>query len=180
MDRTESQTEIKVYSNQPCVTLLVDGKPAGTQNGDKIFRFPVTLTGEHTIEAVAGDLHDEMVIRKAAHPNPGYVKEGGDLVNWFDRADEIAKEGYFSILDSVAALKACPQAYQVYAEMTAPLQAKAVEAYGDVAKSVKLPESVLRQMDLMSVEATLKQMGKLITPEFVHKLNAALNQIKKD
>lgn len=54
-----------------------------------------------------------------------------------------------------------------------------MEAYGDVAKNVQLPESVLRQMDQMSVEATLKQMGKLVTPAFVHQLNAALNAIPK-
>ena len=34
-------------------------------------------------------------------------------------------------------------------------------------------------MDQMSVEASLKQMGKLVTPEFVHRLNNALNQVKK-
>lgn len=34
--RTESQTEIKVYSNQPRVTLFVDGKEFATQDGDKI------------------------------------------------------------------------------------------------------------------------------------------------
>lgn len=36
-----------------------------------------------------------------------------------------------------------------------------------------------RMMDKMSVEATLKQMGKLVKPAFVHELNAALNQIKR-
>lgn len=35
-------------------------------------------------------------------------------------------------------------------------------------------------MDRMSVEASLRQMGKLVSPEFVHKLNAALNLIRKD
>ena len=34
-------------------------------------------------------------------------------------------------------------------------------------------------MDRMSVEASIKQVGKLATPEIVHKLNHALNQIKK-
>lgn len=31
----------------------------------------------------------------------------------------------------------------------------------------------------MSIQDSLKQMGGLVTPEFVHKLNAALNQVKK-
>lgn len=52
--------------------------------------------------------------------------------------------------------------------------------YGDVAKNIQIPESMQRMMDKMSVEATLKQMGKLVTPAFVHELNAALNQVKKE
>ena len=58
--------------------------------------------------------------------------------------------------------------------------AKAAAAYGDVAKNIQIPESMQRMMDKMSVEATLKQMGKLVTPAFVHELNAALNQVKKE
>ena len=64
-------------------------------------------------------------------------------------------------------------------KLVVPLQAKLVEAYGDVAKNVQIPPEMQAMMDRMSVEATLKQMGKLITPEFVHQLNHALNQIKK-
>ena len=64
-------------------------------------------------------------------------------------------------------------------ELAAPLQEKIKAAYGDVAKNVQLPPEVLAMMAKMSVEATLKQMGKLVTPEFVHKLNNALNQVKK-
>ena len=38
---------------------------------------------------------------------------------------------------------------------------------------------VLAMMDRMSVEDSIRQLGKLATPEIVHKLNHALNQIKK-
>ena len=177
--RTESTTEIKVYSNRSDVTLYVDGNEVETKTGDKVFRFSVPITGEHEIKAVTGELSDTMTICKTDTPNKDYVKEGGDVVNWFDREDEIVKEGCFSIKDSVGSIKANPAAAAVYSEMTAPLQAKAAEAYGDVAKNVQLPPEVLAMMDRMSVEATLKQMGKLVTPEFVHKLNFALNQVKK-
>ena len=51
--RTESQTEIKVYSNQPRVTLFVDGKEFAAQDGDKIFKFTVPISGTHEIKAVA-------------------------------------------------------------------------------------------------------------------------------
>ena len=179
-DHTESETEIKVYSNQPRVTLFVDGKEFAAQDGDKIFKFTVPISGEHTIEARSGACSDTIAIRKVDKPNPAYVKVGGEVVNWFDREDEIVKEGYFSIKDSMGDVKAHPQASAVLNELIAPLQAKAAAAYGDVAKNIQIPESMQRMMDKMSVEATLKQMGKLVKPAFVHELNAALNQIKKE
>lgn len=179
IDRTESETEIKVYSNQSSVTLLVDGTPFATQQGEKVFSFLVPIRGEHRIKAVSGDLFDEMTIRKVNKPNSGYSKSGMNVVNWFDREDEIVKEGFFSIKDAMGDVKSHPLAGPVLEKLLAPLQAKAAEAYGDVAKNIQLPESVLKAMDRMSVEASLKQLGGLVTPEFVHKLNSALNQVRK-
>lgn len=176
-DRTGDSTEIRVYSNQPQVTLLVDGQEVESQSGEHVFVFTVPLTGVHTIEAVAGALRDVMTIRRVDKPNPSYVKAGGQIVNWFDREDEIVREGYFSIKNSVAEIRANPEAQRVFEELVAPLKEKAAAAYGDVAKNIQLPESVVRAMERMSVEATLKQLGGLVTPELVHKLNAALNQI---
>ena len=178
-ERAEDTTEIKVYSNQKKITLYVDGREFETKTGDKVFCFAVPITGEHEIKAVSGELTDTMTICKVAVPNKDYVKEGADVVNWFDRDDEIVREGFFSIKDSMCDVKANPQAQAVLDEMVAPLQAKLVEAYGDVAKNVQLPPDVQAMMDKMSVEATLKQMGKLVTPEFVHRLNHALNQVEK-
>lgn len=178
-DRTGDRTEIRVYSNQPQVTLLVDGKEAGTQTGEHVFVFTVPLTGEHTIEAVAGELRDAMTIRRVDKPNPDYCKPGRQVINWFDREDEIVREGYFSIKNSVAEIKANPEADRVFNELVAPLKEKAAAAYGDVAKNIQLPESVVRAMEQMSVEATLKQLGGLVKPKLVHRLNAALNQIPK-
>ena len=178
-ERTEETTEIKVYSNQKNITLYVDGRELESKIGDKVFCFSVPITGEHEIKAIAGELVDTMTICKVDVPNKAYIKEGADVVNWFDREDEVVREGFFSIKDSMGDIKANPEAKAVFDEMAAPLQAKAAEAYGDVAKNVKLPPEVQAMMDKMSVEATLKQMGKLVTPEFVHKLNFSLNQVKK-
>lgn len=178
-ERAEGTTEIKVYSNQKKVSLYVDGKELESKTGDKVFCFSVPITGEHEIRAVSDELVDTMKICGVDTPNKDYIKEGTDVVNWFDREDEVVREGYFSIKDSMKDVKANPQAHAVFDEMAAPLQAKAVEAYGDVAKNVQLPPEIQDMMDKMSVEATLKQMGKLVTPEFVHKLNFALNQVKK-
>ena len=179
VDRTENETEIKVYSNQPTVALLVDGKPFASQTGDKIFRFRVPITAEHRIAAVSGDLMDSITIRHAQKPNESYCKPGTSVTNWFDREDEIVKEGFFSIKDSMGSVKANPEAAAVLDKLMAPLQARIVEAYGDVAKNVQLPPEVQAMMDRMSVEASLKQMGQLVTSGFVHELNGALNRVRK-
>ena len=180
VDRAEDMTEIKVYSNLPFVSLYVDGQFVEKKTGDKIFRFEIPITGEHEIKAACCDESDTMTIRHVDAPNKDYIKDGTGIVNWFDRDDEIEREGYFSIKDSMGAVKANPAAQAVMDELVAPLQAKLVEAYGDVAKNVQIPPEMLAMMDRMSVEQNLKQMGRLITPDFVHKLNHALNQVKKD
>ena len=84
VDRCETTTKVKVYSNQPKVTLFVDGKKFGEKVGDKVFEFEVPLSGEIKVEAVAGDLRDESVIRYVSTPNPDYIlKEGeGKGANW--------------------------------------------------------------------------------------------------
>lgn len=179
VDRSEAETEIKVYSNQSEVTLLVDGKEAETLAADKVFRFRIAISGSHCIEAKAGACHDEIHIRRVSEPNPAYRKAGGEIVNWFDREDEIVREGYFSIKDSIGDVKANPEAMAVFDELIAPVQAKLMASYGDVAKSVQVPEEMKRKMERMSVEANLKQMAGAVTPELVHKLNSRLNQIAK-
>lgn len=179
VDRAESETEIKVYSNQSEVTLSVDGRTVETQTGDKIFRFTIPITGKHSVMARAGGCTSVILVQKVDAPNPGYRKAGGDVVNWFDREDEITKAGCFSVLDSMGEIKAHPQAGAVLMELLAPLQEKVTAAYGDVAKNVQMPESMQQMMDRMSVRDSLKQMGSLVTPDFVHRLNDALNQVKK-
>ena len=175
VDRPEEVTEVKVYSNQPEVTLLVDGREFATQTGDKIFRFQVPITGTHTIEARSGKLSDTIAIRKVDKPNPAYSVTGGEVVNWFDRPDELERAGYYSILDSMEAIKQSPAG----AALLARMMAKVTASYGDVAKSVTLPAAVQRQMDKMPLQSLLKQAGKAVTHEMAQRLNNALNQIPR-
>lgn len=88
-DRPDKYTTIQVYSNQPSVTLYVDGKKIAEKTADKsnrhIFSFRVNLPYDMVkVEAVAGDLHDEAQFRFTPNPNPEYIlnrkKAGGG--NW--------------------------------------------------------------------------------------------------
>ena len=176
VDRTEDTTEIKVYSNQQEITLYVDGTAFDTKVGDKIFIFNVPITGEHTIEARSGKLQDKMVIRKVTEANTSYLKAGREVVNWFDKEELTVIDGYYSVKDTMADLKKSPEA----AAVLAPLQEKATAAYGDVAKNIQMPESVVRMMEQMTVEDSLKQMGSIVTPEILLDINQTLNGIKKE
>ena len=173
--RAESQTEIKVYSNQPRVTLFVDGKEFAAQDGDKIFKFIVPISGTHEIKAVAGGCTDCMTITKADKPDPTYRAEG-QVENWFDKPEELMKEGYYSIMDTMETLQKSPAANKLLSS----LMVKASNAYGDVAKNVKMPPEMERQMARTSLRSILKQVAKSITPADVQQLNAALNKIKKE
>ena len=84
VDRCENTTKVKVYSNLPSVTLYVNGNKFAEKTADKIFEFEVPLKGEIKVEAVAGKLRDESVIRYVSKPNPDYIlKEGeGKGANW--------------------------------------------------------------------------------------------------
>ena len=84
VDRPEKVTTIKVYSNQPSVTLFVDGKQVAQQSGDRVFTFRVPMNGKMEIEAVAGAYRDKITIRKVDKPNPNYKlgKDAGNAGDW--------------------------------------------------------------------------------------------------
>ena len=84
VDRPGKETEVKVYSNQKSVTLLVNGKKFGEQSGEKIFTFKVPVSGEMKIEAVSSAYWDEIAIRKMDKPNPAYKlgKDAGNAGDW--------------------------------------------------------------------------------------------------
>ena len=87
VDRPEKTTLVKVYSNQPEVSLYANGQLVGTQRGEHTFAFYVTLgEGETRIEARSGDLNDGCTLRKVDKPNPAYKLHEGKKQknNWTD------------------------------------------------------------------------------------------------
>ena len=84
VDRVETITEVKVYSNQNTVTLYANGKEVATKTGSRVFTFKVHNLGEMKLEAVSGELRDSAVIRHVNKPNMSYKlpKDGGNGGNW--------------------------------------------------------------------------------------------------
>ena len=84
VDRVETITEVKVYSNQNTVTLYANSKEVATKTGSRVFTFKVHNLGEMKLEAVSGELRDSAVIRHVNKPNMSYKlpKDGGNGGNW--------------------------------------------------------------------------------------------------
>ena len=78
INRTGSKTRIKVYSNQPEVTLYNNGQKVACQRGDRIFTFTLELGEENHLEAEAGKCRDQSLVRRVSRKDPSYkMKRGG-------------------------------------------------------------------------------------------------------
>lgn len=82
-ERGVDKITVKVYSNQPQVTLFQNGKVLGTKYGEKVFTFDVVLEKENQIEAVAGEVKDNTFFRKCANPKSYKLeKKSSKSANW--------------------------------------------------------------------------------------------------
>lgn len=86
VNRHETVTKIRVYTNLPEVTLYVNGKAAGTKKSDKIFGFRVALPRgeEAVIEARSGSCTDRIELKRTARPDRSYRlgREDKKSANW--------------------------------------------------------------------------------------------------
>jgi beta-galactosidase len=176
VDRPEAETEIKVYSNLPEVSLYVDGKLVETKKAERIFTFTLAISGEHTVEARAEGCADTITVRKVDAPNPAYsMPNRQEVNNWFDGELD---ESCWSVKDNMAAAMAHPKAGAVMKQV----MDKAAASRGDVATSVKdnpaLVAMMQQAMKRMTIEGLLKQAGA--DPESIKQLNRVLQTISKN
>lgn len=173
VDRAEDVTEVKVYSNADQVSLYVDGQHFATQDGHRVFRFQVPISGEHVIEARAAGQSENIQVRRVEKENPDYIfVKKQDVVNWFDQ--EALDPNCFSVSDTLADLRANPEAGAIVEQM----MAKGAASRGDVAESVKDNPALQRMMGRMTLISLLKQAGN-IEEESIRQLNRVLQGIKK-
>ena len=179
--RAEEKTLVKVYSNEPAVTLFVDGKELETINhtgncvDDRIFSFTVPLTGTHEIAAKAGSCEDRMTIERVAEPEASYIFGGaGAVTNWFDR--DAIDPAFCAVTDSLGELQKYPKA----AAIVQKVLAQAAASRGDVAKSSGNNTTLMQMMAGMSLATLLKKAGaNVFPPEKLGELNDTLQKIPK-
>lgn len=171
-DRTEETTEIKVYSNQPTVTLFVDGAEFASLSGKTVFKFQVPISQTHTITAKSDSCEDSITIRWVREENPDYIfVKHSPITNWFD-ADSL-DPGCFSINDRLEDIRKNVQAGAIIDQM----MAQGASERGDVAEAVKDNPALQRMMGRQTMISLLKQSGT--DEESIRQLNRILQGIKK-
>lgn len=184
--RAGDTTTVKVYSNQPSVSLYVGGKLFETKEADKIFVFEeVPLTGGFTgITAKAGDCSDRLTLEKVAEKPEIYTlaeeDDGVDQAgvdNWFDQAAAEAAnssgemqfpEGYFSIRTPIKEIMNNEEAYQILYNILYK------------ATGMKMKKPMMAMVGEKTIEEMSGMMGGDKVPEGMMKIvNDQLNKIKK-
>lgn len=92
--RAGEMTEIRVYSNQPTVTLYLNGRKAGEQAAEKVFVFKVALDdGVNMVVAAAGTVKDSITLEKVEKEPSVYVlpevNEAEGVANWFSTVGDM-------------------------------------------------------------------------------------------
>ena len=80
--RSETISDVTVYSNQREVSLYQNGKLVETKIGAHAFHFKVKLEAENHLEVRAGKLRDQAVIYKTDRPRAEYRVTKGKSQNW--------------------------------------------------------------------------------------------------
>lgn len=115
-NRAQEKINVKCYTNQPSVKLMVNEKIFGeaqTKNGAVLFEDVPLALGENFVEAVAGEYTDSASWRRVLSPDESYrlpdQEAGGPVRNWFLADDDMRKEGFFSIQNTAQELLDHPQ-----------------------------------------------------------------------
>lgn len=109
--RSQAEIDVKCYTNQPSVKLLVNGCPFGearSENGTAVFRQVPLVMGDNAVQAIAGACADHALWRRVEAPDASYrlpdEAVGGAVRNWFLAEDDMRKEGFFSIQNTAQEL----------------------------------------------------------------------------
>ncbi len=176
MDRSEELTEIKIYSNQNEVALYDNDILVKRITGKKVFHFQLKISGLHRIKVEAGNLCDEIEIRKVTEKNTAYMMPSSGIHNWFDEPGMEFPTGYLSIKDKLGTIRASKEG----AQLVNRIIAQASKKRGDVAQGLERNEAMEQMMNAMTLEALLKQAGDAVPKDMIITINQALNKIGKN
>ena len=180
--RAGETTQIRVYSNQPTVSLYVNGKLSGVLTAEKVFVFTVKLEhGLNSIGASAGCCKDSMTIEKVDKEPEIYVlpevnERAEGVANWFKLAGNLDlkapmtfPEGKYSIKCTMEEIAACPAAMEIVS--------KAVKLATNM--EMKPGSGMWDMMKSMTPESMVALAGSMMPEGFAESLNAQLIKIDR-
>ncbi len=179
VDRVEEMTKVTVYSNQPEVTLYVNGDLYEKQASENhFFYFNVPNKSVTKLKAVAGDCVDESLILKVEEFNEDYrLKEKGAILNWFDVTEV---DGYLSLNSKMSDLLVVPEGQALFGQIMGPIAEAAKQNAGE--GGFEMNEGMMQMMGGFTVLRLIGMLGMTglkMNKEELLDLNAKLNKIKK-
>ncbi|MGN0465431.1 MAG: glycoside hydrolase family 2 TIM barrel-domain containing protein [Lachnospiraceae bacterium] len=179
--RAGETTEIRVYSNQPAVSLYLNGELVEEKCAEKVFIFTVALKeGQNILLAVAGDVKDSITLEKvekepAIYQLPEVNERAEGVANWFSTVGNMDlqapmefPEGKYSIKDTLGDLAKSEEAIEIVAKavkLATNFVVKPGEGMWDVFKTMT-PQSMM-------------DMAMEMPEGFLESLNAKLIKIQK-
>lgn len=180
--RAGETTEIRVYSNQPTVTLYLNGEKAAEQSADKVFVFKVALKdGFNRLTACAGEVRDSMTIEKVdAEPEiytlPEVNERREGVANWFSAVGSMDleapmefPEGKWNIRYKMEEIAACPEAFEIVKT------AVKLASNFDITPGTGMWD----MMKIMTPESMMEMSGSTMPAGFLQSLNGKLILIDK-
>lgn len=180
--RAGDTTEIRVYSNQPLVTLYLNGEKVEEKRAEKVFVFNVALAeGQNIVVASAGDVKDSITLEKVEKEPEIYVlpevnERAEGVANWFSTVGDMDlkapmefPEGRYSIRCTMEELAESPEAFAVIAEAI------------KLAMNMKVTpgSGMWDMMKNMTPEKIGQMAGNMVPEGFVESLNLKLTKIEK-
>lgn len=182
--RAGEETEVKVYTNQPSVTLFLDGEKAGEcKTVDHVAAFRIALKpGINFLVAKAGEVRDSISLEKVDKEPEIYVlpevnERAEGVANWFKEVGEMDlqapmeyPEGYYNIRCTVEEISHNEEAMEIVS--------KAIKLLTNM--TVKPGEGMWDMMKNMSLEGMKDMIGSMMPEGFLESINAKLIKIKKE
>lgn len=172
-NRCGETTTVKIYSNQPAVTLMINDRIFETRKGEHVFEFKhIPLQKEMILTAVAGSCSDTIILYRVSVSCKNYEyskKNDGRMVsNWFEKVlgdeKDLFLECCYSVNDSIGELLSNPNVYALL--------------------KIELPEIACddrtRMYGGMSLLRVLDWNAGLYSEEKLKNFNKKLNKIRKE
>ncbi len=180
--RAGETTSIKVYSNQPTVSLYLNGKLIEEKRAKKVFEFTVALEpGFNLVMASAGGRKDSITLEKVEKEPSIYVlpevnERACGVANWFKLSGDLDltapmefPEGKYSVRDTMEELSKSPEALKIVAEAV------------KLAMNMKVEPGagMWDMMKGMTLEKIGQMAGSMVPEGFVESLNGKLIKIDR-